>query len=346
VSEPLRFGVLGPTSTVARLAVIPAILASPLTELQAVASLSAPEAEGGPEGTARRYFRYEKLLADPEVDAVYIPLPNSLHREWTVKAAAAGKHVLCEKPLAATAEDAVAMTEACAAAGVVLMEAYMTPFHPRSRAVVSKETLGRLGRPVFGSGIFTGSLTRADDHRWRPEMGGGALLDVGIYCLGPLLAAAATSRGAEGSAGDPDDVTIWRAWANRAPLGVDASFEASLDLGGDMAGLIRCSFEAVECQRLTLVGTEATLVVERAFTPSWGDSEFRLIAPDGSIERIETDSCDPYLAMVEHFAEVVAGRATLERTPADSIALARLLARLDQASRAEVRSPAPSADAP
>ncbi|MGH9170889.1 MAG: Gfo/Idh/MocA family protein [Acidimicrobiales bacterium] len=339
-SEPLRIGVLAPTSTVARLAVIPAIAASPSCRLEAVASLSDPDWRGEPPGSSwpsvRRHATYADLLEDPGIEAVYVPLPNSMHREWVERSAAAGKHVLCEKPLAPSPEDAVAMATACAEAGVVLMEAYMSPFHPRSRSVLAAVGSGRLGRLLYGAAVFTGTLSRPEDHRWRPEMGGGALLDLGIYCLTPLLEAAGVGGGpVVGGSGPatPDDVVIWRAWASRAPLGVDATFEGTLGLGAGVTGLLRCSFEAGECQRLTLAGTEATLVVDRAFTPSLADTDFRLVAPDGSVETVRTEGGDPYTAMVQHFAAVARGSVEVERPPSKSVAMAHLLARLDEQSR-------------
>ena len=187
-AAPLRWGVIGATSWVAAKAVIPAIVASPRARLVAVASqgTNAPPSGDG----LRTYQSYAALLDDPDVEAVYVPLPNSLHRTWVERAALAGKHVLCEKPLAPTAADATAMASASAAAGVTLLEAYMTPFHPRAAAIDALVRSGRLGDLRFARAAFTGVLDRANDHRWRPEMGGGALLDVGIYCVAPLLVAA------------------------------------------------------------------------------------------------------------------------------------------------------------
>src|SRR3989475_12428700 len=138
-----------------------------------VAAASERATDGGRFGAARFHSSYAALLDDPEVEAVYVPLPNSLHREWVERAAAAGKHVLCEKPLAPTPADAEAMAAACAAAGVTLLEAYMTPFHPRAMAIETLVASGRLGALRFARAAFTGVLDRRDDHRWRPEMGGG-----------------------------------------------------------------------------------------------------------------------------------------------------------------------------
>src|SRR5262249_51652508 len=156
---------------------------------------------------------------------------NSLHREWVIRAAAAGKHVLCEKPLAPTAADARAMAEACGAARVLLAEAYVTPFHPRAVAIGALVASGRLGALRFARAAFTGVLTRVDDHRWRREMGGGALLDLGVYCVAPLLAAAGRAPLRVDGA------------ARLTPRGVDASFSGWLDFGEGFAAAIECSFE-------------------------------------------------------------------------------------------------------
>jgi D-xylose 1-dehydrogenase (NADP+, D-xylono-1,5-lactone-forming) len=311
VASPLGVGVIGSTSTVARLAVIPAVERSSRCKIVATASRTDP---------AATYRSYESLLEDGAVEAVYIPLPNSLHREWTERAAAAGKHVLCEKPLAASAGDALAMAEACSAAGVVLMEAYMTPFHPRSKKLYELAAAGDIGEFLFASAAFTGVLARLDDHRWRPEMGGGALLDVGIYCITPMLAAAGLAA--------PDEVQRVSGVARRAALGVDASYSGWLDLGRGRAGAFQCSFEAPERQLLEIVGTEAALSVDRAYTPGTNDRRIEVRRRDGATAAVTSEGADPYLLMVEHFGAVVRGESAPERPPAESVALARLLDRL------------------
>jgi D-xylose 1-dehydrogenase (NADP+, D-xylono-1,5-lactone-forming) len=305
--DPLRLGVLAPTSTVARLAVLPAAARS--EQVVVTAAASRPD--------------YDSVLRDPEVEAVYVPLPNSLHREWTERAAARGKHVLCEKPLAASEAEAAAMAAACEEAGVVLMEAYMTPFHPRAARIDRLVGGGDLGRLLFARAAFTGVLDRPDDHRWRPEMGGGALLDVGIYCLVPVLQAASRR---------PGEIERVAAAAHRAPLGVDASFSAWLDLGDGAAGSIECSFEAPERQLLEIVGDEAALAVDRACTPGPLDTDLHLLRRDGTREVLAGPGGDPYQGMLEHFAAVVRGRAELQRPPAASVALAALTARLAAAA--------------
>src|SRR5262245_37098996 len=262
------WGVIGATSWVAQRAVLPPSVASAEARLVAVASQRA-DGGGASFGAERVYPTYAELLADPEVEAVYVPLPNALHRPWVERAAAAGKHVLCEKPLAATAADAEAMAAACAKARVVLMEAYMTPFHPRARAVEALVAARRLGALRFARAAFTGVLQRRDDHRWRPDMGGGCLLDVGIYCVAPLLAAA----------GRPPARV--EATAVLSHSGVDASVSGWLDWGDGFTAAIECSFEAPERQSLEIVGTEAAVLVDRAFTPGPADGTFTLRRRDG-----------------------------------------------------------------
>ncbi|MGK2930669.1 MAG: Gfo/Idh/MocA family protein [Acidimicrobiales bacterium] len=265
---PIRFGVLAPTSMVARAAVVPAIDASSGATVVATASRAAGET-------------YESVLERNDVDAVYVPLPNGMHREWVERSAAAGKHVLCEKPLALTASDARAMVSACERAGVVLMEAYMTPFHPRSAALVDLASAGRFGTLVSARSVFTFPHTVPSDHRWDPALGGGALADVGIYALSPLLELAT----AESSAEPPSfEVTTHSVQTDR---GVDATTVGLLhfpDRG--FSATFECSFDAPERQLLEVVGTEARTSVEHCFTPDESDTDLVLCGRDGRIETV------------------------------------------------------------
>jgi xylose dehydrogenase (NAD/NADP) len=318
---PVGWGVLAATSFVAQRAVLPAIAASPGARLVAVAS---ERGEAGRDyeafGARHAYRAYAALLEDAAVEAVYVPLPNALHREWVERAAKAGKHVLCEKPLAPTAAEARAMTEACATAGVRLMEAYVTPFHPRTAAVAALVRAGRLGALRFARAAFTGALRRPDDHRWRPEMGGGALLDLGVYCLAPLLAAAGRAP-----------VRVAGA-ALRAASGVDAAFAGWLDFGDGFAAHIECGFDAPERQLLELVGTEAALALDRAHTPGPADTAFTLRHRDGRDEVAHAAGADPYRLMVEHFQAVVRDRAVPSRWPADAVLVLEVIDRLRAAA--------------
>ena len=309
---PVRFGVLGATSRIAQKAVLPALSREPSCSVVATASLSGDDYDRF--GADSSYRSYQELLDDPSVDGVYIPLPNSLHEQWTIKAADVGKHVLCEKPLASTAPEAARMARACDDAGVRLMEAYMTPFHPRSEALTRWLSEGRLGELRFAHSSFTFKLG-TPDHRWRADMGGGALLDVGIYCLAPLLQAAGRApRELMASAVMRDDV--------------DASFSGRLDFGEGFTAAFECSFEAPFHQLLRITGTEAALVLERAFTHGFQETKILRRLRDGTMEEINCGGADPYQAMVAHFADVVRGRAEPARPPAASIELLELEDRL------------------
>jgi predicted dehydrogenase len=321
-ARPLRWGVLGATSYVAQQAVLPALAAAGSARLVAVASESRG-ARGYPcHGAERAYASYAALLDDPDVEVVYVPLPNSLHRPWVERAAGAGKHVLCEKPLGLTASEAGAMTEACDRAGVRLLEAYVSPHHPRTAAVEALVRSGRLGDLRFARTAFTGTLRRGDDHRWRPETGGGALLDLGVYCVGSLLRL--IGRG-------PERLV---AAARMTPGGVDASFTGWLDFGNGLAASIECSFETPERQDLELVGTEGALVVDRAHTPGPSDGGFVLRDGQGQLRRIEVAGDDPYRLMVEQAHAVIREGAPATWTTAQSIATLQLLDRLRAAARA------------
>ncbi|MGI8807820.1 MAG: Gfo/Idh/MocA family protein [Acidimicrobiales bacterium] len=311
MTDAVRWGVLGFRSHVARHAVLPALAASPTSELVASASRDTL-------GTG--FDPYHRLLADPAVEAVYLPLPNNLHHEWTLRAAEAGKHVLCEKPLACSAAQAAEMVVACEAAGVVLMEAYMSPFHPRAAALAELVAKGGLGDLRFGRSTFTFTHRDRADYRWRPEMGGGALLDVGVYCLAPLLDAA----------GRPP-VTV-AATEVRSETGVDASFSGWLDFGTGFTAGFAVSFEAPERQHLELVGTRATALVDDAFAAGAPGQRGRVLLENGGVEILSGDDDDPYRQMLEHFDAVVRGRTEAMRPPSASVELLAVVDRLREAA--------------
>ncbi|MCG6958224.1 MAG: Gfo/Idh/MocA family oxidoreductase, partial [Gemmatimonadetes bacterium] len=180
----LRWGVMS-TANIGRAAVNPAIQASTNGVLTVIASRDEARARAFAERASipRWHGSYEALVDDPEVDALYIALPNSLHREWTIRAAEAGKHVLCEKPLALDAGECREMQAAADAHGVKLMEAFMYRFHPRTGKVLEMVRSGALGDLRTLRSAFTFRLTRPGNIRMDPDLGGGALMDVGCYCV-------------------------------------------------------------------------------------------------------------------------------------------------------------------
>ncbi|MGD9182650.1 MAG: Gfo/Idh/MocA family oxidoreductase, partial [Desulfobacterales bacterium] len=189
MTKAVKWGVLG-NATIARRCVMPAISKSVNGTLHALATRS-PEHAGkvaSENSIAHIYDSYDALLMDPEIDAVYIPLPNHLHRLWALNALNAGKHVLCEKPLACNAKEAREMVSAARDTGLLLMEALMYRFHPRSRRIKQMVAEGRIGTPCLVRSAFCFRMrekdwTNTDNVRLKPEMGGGALLDVGCYSV-------------------------------------------------------------------------------------------------------------------------------------------------------------------
>ena len=305
-AEPLRWGVLGARSLIYRQAIVPAVGRS--TRRHVVVAAASQGA-------------YDEVLANPEVQAVYVPLPNGLHAEWVERCAAAGKHVLCEKPLGRNAHEAARIITTCADAGVTLLEAYMTPHHPRPAAVVDLARSGGLGTLRVAHAAFTFPHPNPADHRFHPALGGGALLDVGIYVVAPLLAIA----GAEPRAVHASAVTTGD--------GVDVSISARLEWDGGFAAQVVCSFEAPEQQVFTITGTGARLdVADRAFTPGPGDDRITLHHRDGRTEERRTGGADLYLAMLDRFAAVVRGRAEPVHSLTDTLRVATTLDRIRQAA--------------
>jgi predicted dehydrogenase len=317
---PVRIGLLGARSWIADQAVIPAIDVATGCTLVAVA------AAGGPVPAHLAHHdagSYEGVLADPGVEAVYVPLANGLHRHWVERAAAAGKHVLCEKPLGVDAADAGAMVTACDAAGVLLAEAWMTPFGARWAEVVARAAAGDLGevRHVRADFTFTLGPGQRDNYRWDPTQGGGALLDVGIYALG----AAVALWGAE-----PVEVA---ATAVTSTTGVDATTSMWCDWGQGRTASALVSFELPECQRLELVGTTGRFVVSGpAFTGGAAAASYERHDVVGDIELVTAVADDPYLNMMEAFARAVRGTEPWRRPASESVALARLLDRVRAAA--------------
>jgi predicted dehydrogenase len=289
------WGVLGP-GRIATRRVIPAIQASRLGRVVAVASRElgrAAEVAARFE-VDRAYEGYEAILADPRVEAVYLALPNHLHPVWTIRAAQAGKHILCEKPLAPSAADASPAIAACEAAGVFLMEAAMYRFHPRMQRLRELVATGMLGSPRLIHAAYTFTMAAPDDYRRRLEMGGGALLDVGYYSV----SIARWLAGVEPCAA--------LAWAEReAPDAIDWQLAGVLRFPGGLAASVQCSFGATPYEVVEVVGTDGVACVLRGSRASGSDPiELRWQQGSGA-EITETFMADQYAEMVEHFSRCV-----------------------------------------
>lgn len=305
----LRWGVLGGSSRIYANSLRPAFEACG-HEVVAVASRSGESFEP-----------YRELLARPDIDAVYNPLPNHLHAEWSHAALDAGKHVLCEKPLTLTPADSAALFDHAEAAGLVLMEAYMWPHHPRARRLLELVRSGDLGRPQWGAARFSWPMDFASgDHR-LDHRGAGALFDVGIYCVGPFLLMAGR---------DPIAVA---ANAVRNDLAVDVTMSGWVDWGGGFGSAFAVSFDAPPTREMTLSCSDGVVTVPGWHAPGPLDtSELVITRRDGSEERIECAGADAYAGMVQHFADVVAGTTSLVFGRTESLRLAKVLESLHAAS--------------
>lgn len=248
---PLRLGILGCANIARQFVRDVASCAS--VRIVAVASRSGDKAAAfaSQHGIARHHSSYEALLSAKDIDAVYIPLPNSLHAEWAIQAAQAGKHVLCEKPLALGLAEAQAMFKAARQHRVMLVEAFPYYFQPQTGAMVALLQAGAIGEVRSVQAGF-GFLLRsaADNIRLQPELGGGALMDAGCYALSLI-------RLAMGCA--PERVQADATWA---ASGVDMSLSATLHYGGGRRAQLSCAMDAATHRRATIVGTQGVIETE------------------------------------------------------------------------------------
>ena len=307
--KKLRWGILG-CARIAEKALVPAIRESANGVLYGIASRNPRRAAewAAKHGFERSYRSYQDLLDDPAIDAVYNPLPNDLHAPWSVKAARAGKHVLCEKPLALSAAEARRMFAAARLARVLLMEAFMYRFHPQFEIVQALIASGEVGEPRVVRASFTfpydGPL---DDYRWSRAHGGGALYDVGCYTIN----AARTVFGAE-------PVRCFAAGRFHPRRRVDMTVGLVLEFPRGRLALLDCSYESQFQSELAIVGGEGRIALDRAFSAKRFDVEIGI--KKGDEERdVFVHRTDQYRLMVEHFGRAVLDRFPLRLAPHDTL---------------------------
>jgi predicted dehydrogenase len=300
----MRWGILG-AARINR-SIIPALRAADGHTLEAVASRDADRAAAyaGEWAIPRAFGGYQDLLSDPDIDAVYIPLPNHLHAEWTVRAAEAGKHVLCEKPLALSVGEVDRIAAAAAAANVHVAEAFMYRHHPQTHAVRELVAGGAIGALRFIRGCFSFTLDRPGDVRFDPAKGGGALWDVGCY----PISYARTLVGAE-----PETV---QASAVMGPTRVDMSIAAVLRFPGNVLALADASFAAPFRTEVEVVGSAGTIRVPRPFKP--GERETVLVIRGDETLEHPVESPLLYVSQFEDFGRAARGAAPAVVTLADS----------------------------
>jgi xylose dehydrogenase (NAD/NADP) len=306
MSEKLRWGLL----STARIneALFKPLRSSKRSLLLAVASRSREKAEAyaRKHRIPRAHGSYQALLDDPEIDVVYIPLPNHLHAEWTTRALQAGKHVLIEKPIALTLAEVDAIASAAQQAGRIAVEGFKFRSHPQMSRVKQLAADGKLGRLRLLRGSFTYDWKESDNYRMRPEMGGGCLWDVGCYLVNFARCLLET---------EPLEVFGWQ---TTSATGVDEAFAAQLRFPEGVFAQFDCSMALPYHSFMEIVGTEGTLVVPHPSGP--GRREGLALTKAGKTEIIPVTGPEPFTGEVEDLAEAI----LTGRPPAVSLADSRL----------------------
>jgi xylose dehydrogenase (NAD/NADP) len=305
MSEPVRWGLLS-TARINR-AILEGAQQSERTEVVAVASRDQARADvyAREHGLDRAYGSYEALLEDNGIEVVYNSLPNSLHVEWSIRALDAGKHVLCEKPMDRRVEAVERAFDSADRDGRLLMEAFMYRHHPQTRKAAELVRDGAIGELRQLRSLFSFMLTDEADVRLAPELDGGALMDLGCYCISMqrLLA------------GEPKLVF------GRQRLGgggVDVGFVAVLEFAGDVFGEFHCGFDLPEGNGLEAIGSEGKLVVV---------DPVRCRDPHVELngKRIDVEDVDRYFLQVENFSAAVRGEAEPLLGRADALGQVRAI---------------------
>ena len=306
--DRIRWGILS-TANIGR-KVIPAIHASSNGEVAAVGSrsLAAAQAFAKEQSIPTAYGSYEELIADEDVDAIYIPLPNRLHAEWSVKCAKAGKATLCEKPFASDAREARTVVDVFDQAGVPLAEAFMYRFHPQQVKVKEIIAGGGIGDLHIISSSFTFAIHGEGNIRLSKALAGGGLMDVGCYCINLM-------RFITGE----EPVSVTAAARIGQVTGVDEALAATLEFPSGVIGHFDCGLRSQRQQTYTVKGSEGMIVVPTAFTPDKAaGSRIQHWRGNSCAEHI-IEAADHYQLMVEDFADALLNRRGPRFSPMDAV---------------------------
>jgi xylose dehydrogenase (NAD/NADP) len=321
--KKLRWGLLS-TARINR-AVIPPIRASLQSELKAVASRDVVKAKDYAREwqIPHAYGSYEELLADENIDAIYNPLPNHLHAEWSIRAAEAGKHVLCEKPLALSLDEIDQMMAAAKQHNVIITEAFMYKHHPQTLKVLELIKQDAIGDLLLIKGAFTFNLDRPDDVRWVPEWGGGSIWDVGCY---PISFARLVANA------DPVEVFGWQVSGS---TGIDVVFSGQLRFTSGLLAQFDCGFRAPFRTAIEIVGTKGAIELKSPFKPAGG--EWIKIKRGDSVDKLRSPEYELYRGEIEDMEHAAldrdAPRISLENSRGN---VATILALLESARTGQV----------
>jgi xylose dehydrogenase (NAD/NADP) len=300
-NRPLRIGILS-SARIAR-SFVQAVRPSQHVTVAAIASRDGLKAQSFAAGLniPRIFGSYAELLADPDIDAIYNPLPNSLHAQWSIRALRAGKHVLCEKPLALSAAEALAMFEAARAAGVHLAEGY--PYLAQAQTLKLRELLaaGTIGKLRLIQASFGFTLTNPDDIRLDAGLGGGALMDLGTYCVS-LIRVLAQER--------PTRVSATAVWSKSGQeAAVDRTLAATIEFGGGLKAQVTCSIDTCLHRQALIVGsggTVQTTFLNHTSAAAPGSLTLRVGTDAKALDTVlQTATANGFLAEADSFAALV-----------------------------------------
>ena len=339
----LRIGILG-AARIAERRVVPAIRKAANAVAVGIASRDSNRAQSFADrlGIPKAYGSYEALLDDADVDAVYIPLPNALHCEWTIKAAAHGKHVLCEKPFAASAAEVDEMIAACAARGVLLMEAFMYRFHPQNEKALELIRTGAIGTVKLVRTAFCFSIADETNIRLDPALAGGSLMDAGAYCVSvarmmigaePESALALAQVGAASGVDETMAGLLQFAAGTRPQVASAAVQDTGVVLPAGPLAAFECSFRMPYRAVYEVIGERGRIEVPSPFITNNNTMSIVLQHPDERAESFSFPAVDQYTLMVEHFAECVLAQRPLRYPPAEGRAQMQALDALRASAR-------------
>jgi D-xylose 1-dehydrogenase (NADP+, D-xylono-1,5-lactone-forming) len=316
MADAVKWGILSTADINRKL--IPGAHASPKVDLIAIASRDKARAESFARewSIERAYGSYEELLADPDVEAVYIPLPNNLHSEWTIKAVDAGKHVLCEKPFSRHAAEVKAAFDAAERNDRLLSEAFMYRHNPQTKRLTELVDEGAIGELRLVRTAFSYSLYDDANIRLRADVEGGALMDVGCYCV----------SGSRLLAGQPEYV-YGDAWYG--PSGTDWVFVGTMRFPGNVVATFDCGTALPERDELEAIGSEGSLVLDDPWHCYRPVIELRR---DGRVERIELEPADSYRLELENLSDAIRGEGDLLLGREDAVGQARALEALHESA--------------
>jgi D-xylose 1-dehydrogenase (NADP+, D-xylono-1,5-lactone-forming) len=316
VAAPVRWGILS-TANINR-KVLPGMRASEEVQLVAVASRDGDRAAAyaREQGIPRAHTGYEALLADPDVEAVYISLPKAEHVPWSRRALEAGKHVLCEKPLTRRADEAAELFDLAERAGRLLVEAFMWRHHPQTRRLVELVRSGAIGDLRLLRAVFSFTARDPGNVRLQGDLEGGSLMDVGCYCV----------NGMRLLAGEPAAVTGQQVTGGN---GVDVRFAGTLRWDG-VLGTFDCGLDVPGRDELEAIGSEGTLFVDDPWHGQTTGIELR--RSDGEVEAVAIEAADPYQAELEDLSRAIRGGGAPLLGRDDAVGQARVIEALYRAA--------------